>query len=177
MSVAAMRPPQRRGGTVDAVRRLLMRRPSVQPRCCVIEDLHWIDTPPRTYLLSRRQASRRHRVLVVLTYRPGYAHPFGEHTYHTRLALNALAGGDRPQMVQGVLSVSVTADSSRLIARQGGGQSVLHRGGRQVAPVEDGALGAGGRPVRLARPLGQVAVPDTIQDVIMARIDRLPEDP
>jgi hypothetical protein len=29
----------------------------------------------------------------------------------------------------------------------------------------------------LARPLDEIVVPDTIQDVLMARIDRLPEAP
>ena len=35
------------------------------------------------------------RVLLVVTYRPGYTPPFGDHTFHTRLALTTLSAADK----------------------------------------------------------------------------------
>src|SRR5439155_8552971 len=43
--------------------------------------------------------------------------------------------------------------------------------------LEMGAIRRSGRGYVLARRLEEIVVPDTVQDVIMARLDRLPEEP
>src|SRR5262249_57505254 len=46
------------------------------------------------YLLATADSVAARRILCVLTHRPGYTRPFGERTYHTRVALTALAAQD-----------------------------------------------------------------------------------
>lgn len=134
-SLAAMDPQQRRGEIFDAVRRLTMRAAEVHPQVCVFEDLHWMDRATQDYLVSVADSVAGSRVLLVLTYRPGFTHPFGERSYHTRLALNALSGEDSAHMAQGVLAVdALPADLQRVVVGKAQGQPVLHRGGGQVAP-------------------------------------------
>jgi hypothetical protein len=43
-------------------------------------------------------------VLCLFTYRPGYIHPFGEWTYHTRLVLPLLSTQDSMPMAQAILA-------------------------------------------------------------------------
>ena len=139
----------------------------------MFEDLHWMDRATQDYLVSVADSVAGSRVLLVLTYRPGFAHPFGERSYHTRLALNALSGEDSAQMAQGVLAVdALPPDLQRVVVAKAEGNPFFIE--EVVKSLQEaGALRrVDGRYV-LARPLDEVMVPDTIQDVIMARIDRL----
>ena len=43
------------------------------------------------------------RILQILTYRTGYHHPFGERTYHTRIALDSFSTEDSAEMAKGLL--------------------------------------------------------------------------
>jgi class 3 adenylate cyclase/tetratricopeptide (TPR) repeat protein len=172
-TVATMDPQQRRGEIFDAVRRLTVRAAEIHPQVCVFEDLHWMDRATEEYLLSVADSVAASRVLLILTYRPGYVHPFGERTYHTRLALNALSNEDSVQMAHSVLAAeSLPADLRALIVRKAEGNPFFIE--EVVKSLQEvGAIRKAGDRYVLARPLDEVVVPDTIQDVIMARIDRL----
>ncbi len=172
-SLAGMDPQQRRGEIFDAVRRLTMRAAEVHPQVCIFEDLHWMDRATQDYLVSVADSVAAARVLLVLTYRPGFVHPFGERSYHTRLALNALSPEDSAQMAQGVLAVrSLPAELHGIIARKAEGNPFFIE--EVVKSLQEvGALRRADDRYVLARPLDEIVVPDTIQDVIMARIDRL----
>ncbi|HTI53332.1 MAG TPA: hypothetical protein VMC04_03820 [Verrucomicrobiae bacterium] len=41
--MAAMRPQQRHGETLDVIRRLLATAAARHPQVVIIEDLHWVD--------------------------------------------------------------------------------------------------------------------------------------
>ena len=137
-----------------------------------------MDKATQDYLLAVADSVAASRVLLVLTYRPGYVQPFGERTYHTRLALDALSNEDSVQMAEGVLAAeSLPADLRRdhRPARPRATRSSSRRWSSHCRRSERSAR-IDDRYV-LARPLDEVLVPDTIQDVIMARIDRLEESP
>jgi class 3 adenylate cyclase/tetratricopeptide (TPR) repeat protein len=175
-ALATMDPQQRRGELFDAVRRLTMRAAEVHPQVCVFEDLHWMDRATQDYLLSVADSVATSRVLLVLTYRPGYVHPFGERSYHTRLALNALSNEDSVQMAQGVLAAASLPDGLRgvIVRKAEGNPFYIEEVVKSLHEV--GAIRRLDERYVLARPLDEIFVPDTIQDVIMARIDRL-DDP
>jgi predicted ATPase len=116
-------------------------------------------------------------VLVLLTHRPGYVQPFGEQTYYTRITLHPLPERQTAKLEEGVLQTAKLPATVRdLIARTAEGNPLFIKELTR-APVADGTLQRMHNGYRLARALGGVAVPDTIEDVIMARIDRLPERP
>ena len=172
-TLSAMDPQQRRGEIFDAVRQLTVRAAEIHPQVCVFEDLHWMDRATEEYLLSIADSVAASRVLLILTYRPGYVHPFGERTYHIRLALNALSSEDSVQMAQSVLAAeSLPTDLRALIVRKAEGNPFFIE--EVVKSLQEtGAIRKAGDRYVLARSLDEVVVPDTIQDVIMARIDRL----
>ena len=132
-----MSPAQRRGETFEALRRLLVRAAERRPQVLVIEDLHWIDSASEQFLATLVDSVPALRVLLVFTYRPGYANPFGERSYFTRVVPAPLSADDSARMAAAVLAADALPDELRaLVGDQGRGQSVLRRGAGQVAGGE-----------------------------------------
>jgi class 3 adenylate cyclase/tetratricopeptide (TPR) repeat protein len=175
--VRAMTPAQRRGETLDAMRRLLARAAERQPQVIAIEDLHWIDGASEHFMAGLLETVPSIAALVVLTYRPGYANPFGERSYFTRLVPAALSVEDSGRMAAAVLAIDELPEELRRLvsARAEGNPFYVEELVKSLQ--ESGALRRVGGRLELARPAHDIAVPETIQDVIAARIDRLAEAP
>jgi tetratricopeptide (TPR) repeat protein len=176
-AVLAMDPQQRRGEIFDALRRLTLRASEVRPQVTVFEDAHWMDQATEAYLLFMADSIPASRVLRILTYRTGYVQPFGDRTYHTRIALNTLSTEHSIEMAQALLATaSLPEELKALIVRKAEGNPFFVE---EVVKslLEVGALRRTGDGYVLAKRLDEIFVPDTIQDVIMARIDRLQEAP
>ena len=176
-AVATMDPQRRRGELFDALRHLLVRASEVRPQVFVHEDVHWIDKASEDSLLFTADSVPTNRILHILTYRTGYKHPFGEHDYHTRIALSTLSAEDSVQMAHAMLGTESLPDDLRaLIVRKAEGNPFFVE--EVVKSLQEvGAIRRAGDRYVLAKGLDEILIPDTIQDVIMARIDRLSEAP
>jgi tetratricopeptide (TPR) repeat protein len=175
--VVAMDPQRRRAEIFDALRQLLVRASQVRSQVMVIEDMHWIDKACEESLLYYADSIPGARILQILTYRPGYTQPFGEHSYHTRMALGTLSAMDSVQMAQAVLVAESLPEElkSLIVTKAEGNPFFVEEVVKSLQEV--GAIRRDGNRYVLARRLDEIVVPDTIQDVIMARIDRLEEAP
>ncbi|HEX2500367.1 MAG TPA: adenylate/guanylate cyclase domain-containing protein [Methylomirabilota bacterium] len=176
-AVVALDPRRRRAEIFDAFRRLLVRASEIRPLVVVYEDAHWIDQASEGSLLITADSVPRHRILLILTYRPGYQHPFGDRTYHTRVALTALPAESSVEMAKGVLAAARLPEGlpSLVVGKAEGNPFFVEEVIKSLQEV--GTLRRVGDDWALTRPLDEVVIPDTIQDVIMARIDRLEEAP
>ena len=176
-AVLTMDPPQRRGEIFEALRRLLVRASEVRPQVQVFEDAHWTDQATEEYLLFTADSIPTSRVLRIFSYRTGYVHPFGERTYHTRIALNTLSIEHSVEMAQAMLATErLPEELKTLIIRKVEGNPFFVE--EVVKSLQEvGALQWHEGGYVLAKRLDEIFVPDTIQDVIMARIDRLEEAP
>jgi class 3 adenylate cyclase/tetratricopeptide (TPR) repeat protein len=175
--VRAMDPAQRRGETFEAMRRLLVRDAERRPQILVVEDLHWIDSASEQYLQALVDSVPALRVLLVFTYRPGYASPFGDRSYFTRVVPTALSADDAVRMAQAVLAAETLPPELRAVigARAEGNPFYVEELVKSLE--ESGALRRAGGRLALTRPVTELAIPDSIHDVIAARIDRLAEAP
>ncbi|HEU4343175.1 MAG TPA: tetratricopeptide repeat protein, partial [Candidatus Binatia bacterium] len=128
-------------------------------------------------LLFAADSVPNNRILQILTYRTGYVHPFGERTYHTRIALDNLSTADSVEMSKAILSTEhLPEELNTLIVRKAEGNPFFVE--EVVKSLQEiGAIRQSGDRYVLAKRLDEIFVPDTIQDVIMARIDRLAEAP
>ena len=176
-AVATMRPQQRRGETLDAIRRILAKGAATRPQVVVIEDLHWIDAATEQFLAALVDGAPSIRALLVFTYRPGYAFSLGDRSFITRIAPASLTDEHSAQMAEDILQSSgLPRALIELIARKAEGNPFfveeVVRSLRETGAIEP----SDGRFV-LAGPVDRIHVPDTVQDVIAARIDRLPEEP
>jgi class 3 adenylate cyclase/tetratricopeptide (TPR) repeat protein len=125
-----------------------------------IEDLHWVDKTSEDFLAFLVEGLVASRVLLLATYRSGYRPPWIEKSYATQIALSRLTNQESQAVVRSVLSSAEPADSliSTVLSKAEGNPFFLEELTRSLLEHPD------------------VLVPDTIQGVVMARIDRLPED-
>jgi len=173
-AVASMVAIQRHGRIMEAIRALLAAESQRQPVILLVEDLHWIDRHSEDVIRLVLDGIAALPVMVLLTARPGYSFAFGEQTYRTRIALNRLPAAQSHLMVDRVLDGGVPDDVRRLILGKAEGNPLFVEELAR-ALVEDGTLRRENGGYGLTRPLSDLVIPGTIQGVIMARIDRLPE--
>ncbi len=175
--VRAMSPVERRGEIFEALRRLLVHAAERQPQILVIEDLHWIDSASEQFLATLVDSVPAVRAVLVFTYRPGYSNPFGDRSYFTRIVPAPLSPDDSARMAAAVLDTEVLPAGLRtLVATKAEGNPFYVE--ELVKSLEEGgALRRANGRLDLARPVAEIDIPTTIQDVIAARIDRLPEAP
>ncbi|PON13778.1 hypothetical protein C2W62_32540 [Candidatus Entotheonella serta] len=176
-TVQTMDPKRRRGETFHALQQLMLRAAEVRPQVLIIEDLQWVDQTTETFLVSMADSIPTGRIFCLFTYRPGYVHPFGDRTYHTRIVLPTLSTPDTVQMAQDMLATEhLPLELQTLIVQKAEGNPFF------VEEIikslrEGGDIQPDGNRYVLAKPLEEIVVPDTIQDVLMTRIDRLQEAP
>jgi class 3 adenylate cyclase/tetratricopeptide (TPR) repeat protein len=170
---SALDPPQRRQRTLEAVKRLLLRESQVQPLLVVFEDLHWVDSETQAFLDSLVESLPTARMLLLVNYRPEYAHRWGSKTYYTQLRLDPLP----PESAEALLDALLGSDPTLrplthlLIARTEGNPFFLEESVRTLVEIK-GLAGERGA-YRLAQALPSIRVPATVQAVLAARIDRL----
>jgi class 3 adenylate cyclase/ribosomal protein L40E len=103
-AVLSMDPQLRRGEIFDALRRMAVRAAEIHPQVVVYEDVHWMDQATEESLLFAADSIPNSRILEILSYRPGYHHPLGERSYHTRIALDTLSTADSAEMTKAILA-------------------------------------------------------------------------
>ncbi len=172
----ALPPRERRGQTLEALKRLLLGESRRQPVLLVCESLHWIDSESQVFLDALIESLPTARGLVLVSYRPEYQHRWGSKTYYTQLPLEPLRPEHARVLLRGLLGLDagLVPLAGLLIERTEGNPFFLEESVRRLAEsqVLVGEPGA----YRLAKPLGTVQVPATVQAVLAARIDRLPAD-
>ena len=134
-----------------------------RPLVLVLEDLHWVDKISEEFLGFLAENTGEARILMLATYRPGYRPPWIDKSYAVQLPVQPLSRDDSFDVVRSVLNVErmIELATEEIVAKADGNPLFL----------EQLTLHAGE-----ARDLRSVLmVPDTIHDVVMARIDRLPE--
>ena len=166
----------RRRHLFAALRALALRGARRRPLVLVVEDLHWIDTSSEEFLTFLLDALAGVPLLLLVTYRIGYTPPFGSRSFSTTLTLHSFSEAETLAMVGHVLNTAQFPVELQtfLMAKAEGVplfieeiiKTLLDLG---VLRWEDGAY-------RLVKSLSEVSVPDTMQGIIMARLDRLSED-
>jgi DNA-binding NtrC family response regulator/tetratricopeptide (TPR) repeat protein len=162
--LSMLTPEAIRARTVDALRQMGLRGSRHRPTVYVCEDLQWIDRTSEECLDALLETTTGASVLSLFTYRPGYRPPWMNKSYATQLALQPLSRGDSERIVESLLATRGGHDAlaPAILAKAEGNPFFLEELCRTVAEQPDAA--------------GGLAVPDTVQEALRARIDRLPED-
>jgi tetratricopeptide (TPR) repeat protein len=134
-----------------------------RPLVLVLEDLHWVDKISEEFLGFLAENTGEARILMLATYRPGYRPPWIGKSYAGQLPVHPLSRNDSFNVVRSVLNVEriIELATEEIVAKADGNplfleQLTLHAG--EAKDLRSGLM-----------------VPNTIHDVVMARIDRLPE--
>ncbi len=161
-SVATLSPEVVKVRMLEALRQLMLRWSQHDPLVLVVADLHWVDEISEEYFVSLVEVIAGARILLVSTYRPGYRPRWMEKSYATQIALGPLTPQDGLDIMHSVFGTVQVPDSlvQLILSKAEGNPFFLEELARAVREE-------GGRT-----PIGPV--PDTIQEVLLARIDRLP---
>jgi class 3 adenylate cyclase/tetratricopeptide (TPR) repeat protein len=167
---------QRRRQTLEGLKRLLLRESQEQPLVLVFEDLHWIDSETQAFLDGLVDALPTARILLLTSFRPDYRHRWGSRGYYSQVTMEPLPPERVEELLDGLLGAAAELDPlrQRLIERTEANPFFLEECVRSLA--ETGVLvGVAGR-YRLGRRLEGIHIPDSVQAVLAARIDRLPPE-
>ena len=176
-SLLQMSAVERRSETSRALHTLFLHGVERRPLVFVVEDLHWIDPASEELLGFLADAIPASRALFVFTHRPGYRHPFGDRSYHERLNLGPLSSREAGAMASAMLDVEVLPEAlGRLIAGKSDGNPLFVEEITKSL-LDEGVVRRENGRVTLSRQLAEISVPDSIQGVLMARIDRLSDEP
>jgi class 3 adenylate cyclase/predicted ATPase len=166
----AISPQRRRQKTFDAIVRLLLATAAQSPVLLVVEDLHWADPSTLELLSILTDQVATAQVLILLTARPEFRPAWGPRSHTTLATLGRLARAHTTEMIERVSGGGSLPPQvlDQLVARSDGiplfaeelAKSVLESG--ELEGDEHAGVGS-----------ASFAVPATLQDSLMARLDRL----
>lgn len=169
----ALSPPQRRRRMIDAVKSLLFMASERTPLALLFEDLHWVDGETLVLLDSLVESLVHHRILLLITYRPEFQHAWGHRACYLQVRVDPLREAGARQLLTALLGSDpgLAALERQLIARTEGNPLLLEEAVSDLA--ERGVLAGEPGRYRLAGAADQLHLPQTVQAILAARIDRL----
>jgi len=172
----SLEPPERRRLIFAAVTRIVLREAEQRPVLVVVENLHWADSETVELIDELVDEIAGARVLLLASYRSEYRPEWRERPHCGEVRLEPLSTGSAEALLEDVLGP--TADlqpvARLLVERTGGNALFLEESVRTL--IENEVLVGDHGAYRLAKPLASVQIPDRVQAVLAARIDRLPDD-
>jgi len=168
-------PEGKKDRMMEAIRRIALKGSEINPLVLAIEDLHWVDRSSEEVLKYLLEGIAGARVLLILTYRPEFVHTWGSRSYHSQITLNRLSNRESLAMVTHILGTDeVETALEELILEKTEGvpffieEFIKSLKDLKIIEKKDGAY-------HLTRDIHDVTIPGTIQDMIMARVDSLPD--
>ena len=170
-------PPQaKREKTFEALRDLLIRESQDRLLVLIIEDLHWIDKSTEEFLDYLIDWLAGARVLLLILYRPEYNHQWGSKTYYHKIGLDQLTIDSSAELVQAVLGQGeIVPELRELILGRAAGNPLFMEELTHTL-LENGSIEKQDNRFVLNRKSSDLQIPDTIQGIIAARMDRLEDN-
>jgi class 3 adenylate cyclase/tetratricopeptide (TPR) repeat protein len=159
--------------TLDAIDDWLVNLSRLKPVLWILEDAHWID--PTTVELITRGLGRRDdaRILSVITHRPEYPPPWTGRSQITSLSLSRLSRRQSHDLVRQVAGKELPeALVDQIVAKTDGMPLFIEELTKVI--IESGPFEANA-PYDDKRGSGESMIPVTLQDSLLARLDRLTE--
>jgi tetratricopeptide (TPR) repeat protein len=165
----------RKDSIIGTFNRITIKSSQIRPLIIAIEDLHWIDKNSEDALKALLDSISGERVFLIFTYRPEYVHKWGAKSYHNQVNLNRLSNRESLAMVSYLLGTDeIDRQLQELILEKTEGvpffieEFIKSLNDLKIIEREKTSY-------HLAKNLKELTIPSTIQDVIMARVDSLPD--
>jgi class 3 adenylate cyclase/tetratricopeptide (TPR) repeat protein len=168
-----LEPKQRREQNFEAIRTLLVRESRNKPLVIAIDDLQWIDKTSEEFLTYLIGGLASTHILLILLYRPEYAHPWANKTYYSQIRVDQLSSGVSSDLIRAILEDGEVAPELRTLILNRAAGNPLFMEEFTHSLVENGSIRKKENQYVLGRKASEIQVPDTIQGIIAARIDRL----
>ena len=166
-------PQRQKQKTIEAFLGWLLREAERQPVCVVMEDLHWIDPSTLEFLSLLIEQVAMARLFVLLVFRPDFRPPWALRSYLTSLALGRLSHRHVESMAEQITGGKLlpTEVLQQVVATTDGVPLFVEEWIKMI--LESGLVKEWEGQYTLAGPLPTGAIPVTLHDLLMARLDRL----
>ncbi len=170
-----MSPEARKDRIMRALKRIVLKGSEIKPLIMAFEDLHWIDKSSEDSLKDLLDSISGANIFLIFTYRPEFVHTWAAKSYHSQLTLNRLSNRECLLMVSHLLGTSdIDKNLEELVLEKAEGVPFFIeeflKSLKELAIIKK----SNGR-YQLIENIPEMTIPSTIQDVIMARVDALPE--
>ena len=171
-----LEPQQKRERIFEAIRDLLIRESQNRPLILAVENLHWIDRTSEEFLTYLIGWLANTRILLIPLYRPEYTHQWASKSYYSGINVDQLSTSSSAELVQSILDEGeVTPELRELITSRAGGNPLFMEEFTHTL-LENGSIQKKDHQYVLSIKASDIQVPDTIQGIITARMDRLEDN-
>src|SRR5439155_8880012 len=170
---AALSPQAVKRKTFEALQMLMLKGAARRPLIFIIEDLHWVDKTTEECLTFLLEHIASVRVLLVCTYRPEFVSTWSRKSYHSGITLTRLAPQESRQMLTARLGPVEERLTALIVEKAEGVPFFLEELVQSLH--ETGAIERHDGQWRLKSGTAALQIPDSVEEVLMARIDRLPD--
>ncbi|UCF85564.1 MAG: AAA family ATPase, partial [Desulfobacteraceae bacterium] len=171
----SLSPDARKDRIIDALNRNALKGSEIRPLIMAVEDLHWIDKSSEDLIKSLLDKIAGSRIFLIFTYRPEFVPTWGVKSYHSQVNLNRLSNRESLAMVSHRLGTeNIDSALEKLILEKTEGvpffieELIKSLKDLKIIERKDGKY-------HLVKDIQALSIPSTIHDVIMARVDKLPE--
>ncbi|MFQ5937711.1 MAG: AAA family ATPase, partial [Acidiferrobacterales bacterium] len=171
--VSELDPEQLKKKTLEALVVIIQAMSAQRPVFMVVEDAHWVDPSTLeliTELIQQLQASRS---FLLITFRPEFESPWDVHGHITSLTLNRLGRKECVAMISKVAGGKALPEEvvDQIIGKTDGVPLFVEELTKTV--LESNLLEDAGQRYVVSGPAPALAIPASLQDSLMARLDRL----
>jgi len=171
----ALSPEGKKDKVIETIKKLVLKGSQQRPLVIAIEDLHWIDKTSEDVLKYLLESIAGARALLILTYRSEFIPTWGSRSYHSQLLLNRLSNRESLFMASHLLGTEdlETALEEVILEKTEGIPFFVEEFIKSLKDL--GFIERKNHTYRISKELQTIRIPSTIQDIIMARVDALPE--
>ena len=165
-------PQLQRSRTSALLVQVLARSAEQRPHVLVMEDLHWADPSTLEFLTMFVDQPPMPGLVAIFTVRPEFDVPWRSKSHVTHFTLSRLSDGDVRLMISQMSGASAlpAAIIAQVVQKTDGIPVFVEELTRMM--LELGVV-EGGAPVDSMSLLHLMVVPETLQDSLLARLDRL----
>jgi hypothetical protein len=168
-------PEARQRHVLDLIRRLARARSAREPAVFLFEDLHWFDRASDEFIENFVEIAPGNRTLMLVNFRPEYHAAWMQRSYYQQLPLLPLSPGAIKELFADLLGSDPSLHRLRELVQERTGGNPFFIEEIVQSLMETGAVAGSRGAYQLVRRAEEIGLPATVQSVLAARIDRLPE--
>ncbi len=172
-SIAQLDPKLRRAGIFEAIAQFLHASSETRPLIVVLEDLQWMDPATGEFLAMMGESLSSGRILLCATHRSGYAQTIASNVFGTQLTLSRISRSETGAIACALVGAGKLSHELQLLVedKTDGNPFFIEEVLRSLQ--ERGLIERRDDEIGLVRSAATLDVPDSVEDVLLGRLQRL----